>query len=286
MLTNISVTGLLSRSEVSPSPEPQTWSSAVGHASTGKSGRVIERLQVDIDRLHREKQLLKVRFEESEKTNEALQTRNQYLQDRNSNYEQSHEANLRQLARKERQVEEFREELKREKHKTAIAQQIAQAATRSEEEWRDQASQARSIAAQKESEYEAIVSCRKLDHDRHQGALDRMKENFEALLRDRQDDLDRSRKLEIIAEQQKQTISQLEELTKRLTANFKAYRMEIDKAIADIRRHASSNDSAISTKLDEMTDVTGQMRWVMNMDKEVQKGQGYAKSESPRKGLR
>jgi hypothetical protein len=214
-----------------------------------------------------------------------LQTRNQYLQDRNNNYEQSHEANLRQLARKERQVEEFREELKREKQRTAIAQQMAQAATQSEEEWRDQASQAKSIAAQKESEYEAMVSCRKLDHDRHQGGLDRMKENFENLLRDRQEDLDRSRKLEIIAEQQKQTIGQLEELTKRLNANFKAYRMEIDKAVADLRQHACANDSAVAVKLEEMAEVTGQMRWVMNVDKEVQRDK-EAQNRSPRKGIR
>lgn len=283
--------GLLSRSEPSPSPEPQIWSSAIGHASTGKSGRVIERLQGDIDRLHREKQLLKVRFEESEKTSETLQTRNQYLQDRNSNYEQSHEANLRQLTRKERQVEELRAELKREKEKTAFAQHAALAATQSEEEWRDQASQARSIAAQKESEYEAMVSCRKLDHDRHQGGVDRLKENFEALLRDRQEDFDRCRKLEIIAEQQKQTIGQLEELTRRLNSNFKAYRTEIDKAVADVREHASSNDSAIATKLEEMNEVTGQMRWVVNVDKEMQKVKEVPKEKevaerSPRKGLR
>ena len=283
--------GLLSRSEPSPSPEPQTWSSAVGHASTGKSGRVIERLQGDIDRLHREKQLLKVRFEESEKTNETLQSRNQYLQDRNSNYEQSHEANLRQLARKERQVEESREEVKREKEKTVTAQQSALAATQSEEEWRMQASQAKSVAAQKESEYEAMASCRKLDQDRHQGGLDRLKENFKNLLRDRQEDFDRCRKLEIIAEQQKQTIGQLEELTKRLNANFKAYRTEIDRAIADVREHTSSNDLAIAAKVDEMTKVTGQMRWVMNIDKETQKGKDVPKvkevaKRSPRKGIR
>ena len=252
---------------------------------------MIERLQGDIDRLHREKQLLKVRFEESEKTSETLQTRNQYLQDRNSNYEQSHEANVRQLARKDRQVEELRAELKREREKTAFAQHAAQAATQSEEEWRDKASQARSIAAQKESEYEAMVSCRKLDHDRHQGGVDRLKENFEDLLRDRREDFDRCRKLEIIAEQQKQTICQLDELTRRLNSNFKAYRTEIDKAVADMREHASSNDSAIATKLEEMNKVTGQMRWVMNVDKEMQKVKEVPKEKeapkrSPRKGIR
>jgi hypothetical protein len=184
-------------------------------------------------------------------------------------------------------VEEFRDELKREKQKTAIAQQTAQAATQSEEEWRDRASQAKSIAAQKESEYEAMVSCRKLDHDRYQGGLDRMKENFEVLVRDRQEDLDRCQKLEIIAEQQKQTISQLEELTKRLNANFRAYRMEIDKAIADLREHANKNDSAIVAKLDEMTEVTGQMRWVMNLDKEGRREKEWQKGkDNPRKGTR
>lgn len=208
-----------------------------------------------------------------------LQTRNQYLQDRNSNYEQSSEANSRQLARKERQVEEFREDLKREKEKTGFAQQTAQTATANEEDWRGQASQAKSLAAQKETEYETIVACRQLDNDRHQGGLNKMKENFKTLIHDRQEDLDSCRKLEIIAEQQKQTIGQLEELTRRLNANFKAYRSEIDNAIAGLRKHVGSNDSAVNAKLDEMTVVTGQMRWVMNVEKEVN-------AKSPREGRR
>ena len=216
--------GIVPFSEVTNPPEQQVWSSAVGHASTGKSGRVIERLQGDIDRLHREKQLLKVRFEESEKTSEALLMRNQYLQDRNNNYEQSHEANVRQLSRKERQVEDLREALGRERAKTATAERVAEAARAGENQCRNEASQARSLAAQKEAEYEAMVTCRTRDKDRHQGDLNRMKESFEGLLRNRQDDRKDYQKLEIIAEQQNQTIGLLEELTRRLSANFKAYR--------------------------------------------------------------
>ncbi|KIX01572.1 uncharacterized protein Z518_09298 [Rhinocladiella mackenziei CBS 650.93] len=257
---------VMSSSESSPSSESTPWSSAIGHAGTGKSGRVIERLQGDIDRLRREKQLLKMRHEEAEKTNEVLVARNQSLQDRNSNYEQSHEANLRQLARKERQVEDLREELKKEKLKTAKAEAQAAAAASSEEMWRDQASQAKALAAQKESEYDTIVACRKVDYDRHQSGLDKIRGSFDTLLRRQEDDLERRKKLEIIAEQQRQTISRLEELNKRLTTNFKAYRHEIDAAISDLREAASHNDQAVSRKLDEMTQVTGRMRWVMNVD--------------------
>jgi DNA repair exonuclease SbcCD ATPase subunit len=255
--------------EHSPSPEPSQWSSAIGHASTGKSGRVIERLQGDIDRLHRDKQLLKMRHEEVEKANETLVTRNQYLQDRNSNYEHSHEANLRQIARRERQLEELKDELKREREKTSRAEEQAQAASRSEEEWKDQAHKANSIAAQRESEYDAMVSCRTMDNDRHQKGLDKLRSSFEVLMRQRDDDLEKQKKLEIIAEQQRQTIGQLEELTKKLNANFKAYRMEIDNAIHDLRSNAQGNDVAMKQRLDEMVETTGRMRWVMKVDEIV-----------------
>jgi chromosome segregation ATPase len=230
---------------------------------------VIERLQGDIDRLHREKQLLKMRHEEVEKATETLSTSNQYLQDRNSNYEQSHEANVRQLARRERQIEELREELKREKEKTNRAEEQAQAATASEEEWRDQAHKANSVAAQRGSEYDTVVSCRNMDNDRHQNGLDKIRSSFEALMRQREEDVEKQKKLEIIAEQQRQTIGQLEELTKKLNSNFQAYRTAIDDAIEDLRNNAQGNDDALKRKLNEMTETTGQMRWVMKVDEIV-----------------
>jgi chromosome segregation ATPase len=228
---------------------------------------VIERLQGDIDRLRREKQILMTRLDESEKETETLKTRNQSLQDRTTNYEQSHEANSRQLARRERQVEELREELKREKLKTSTAEAQASAATSNEEVWRNQASQAKALAVQKEAEYDTIVECRKVDYNRHQSGLEKIKSGFEALLRRQEDDLEKQRKLEIIAEQQRQTISQLEDLTRKLTTNFKTYRQEIDRAVSGLKYTASDNNEAMTQKLDEMVEVTGRMRWVLNMDK-------------------
>jgi len=230
---------------------------------------VIERLQGDIDRLQREKKLLKLQHEESEKASETLATRNQQLQDRNSIYEQSHEANKRALERKERQFEELKEEVRREKVKAAQAEEQARLAATNEDKWREQANQAKAIASQRESEYDTIVACRNMDNDRHQAGLNRIKRDYVALIEQREDDLEKHKKLEIIAEQQKQTISQLEELTQRLSTNFRAYRTEIDTAIADLRRGCDSKDTALADQLREMTAVTGEMRWVMNVEKEV-----------------
>ncbi|KAK5940630.1 mother-specific HO expression [Knufia obscura] len=252
--------------EQTPSPDSTQWSSAIGHASTGKSGRVIERLQQEIDRLNREKQLLKLRHEEAERATETLHSQYRYLQDRNSNYESSHEANLRQLQRKERQVEDLREEVQKEKLKTARAEEALRTAAVSEDEWREQASHAKAIAQQKESEYDAIAACRNMDNDRHQNGLERIKASLDELLRKREDDLEKQKRMEIISEQRKKETEQLEELTKRLQVNFNSYRTEIDSAIDGLRSAASENDRVVHEKVEEMRRVTGDMRWVMNVE--------------------
>lgn len=247
------------------SPDSTQWS-AIGHASTGKSGRVIERLQQEIDRLNREKQLLKLRYEEAERASETLHTQYRYLQDRNSNYESSHEANLRQLQRKERQVEELREELNKEKERTARVERALHTAAINENEWREQASQAKSTAQQKEAEYDAIAACRNMDNDRHQNGLNRIKAALDELLRKREEDLEKQQRIEILAEQRKQEIEHLEELTKKLQANFNAYRSRVDTAIQDLRSAASENDRAVQEKVEEMRRVTGEMKWLMNVE--------------------
>lgn len=253
----------------SPSPEPAPWSSAVGHASTGKSGRVIERLQGEIDRLNRDLQLLKARLDDSEKARETLTTHNSYLQDRNSNYEQSQEANLRQLQRKDRMIEELRENLLREKLRVAAAEQTAKEAAANEEEWRNDASQSRSLANQKETEYATIVTCRNVENERHQGLLKHLQDSFQALLRERTEDQGSYERLQLIAEQQSQTIAQLQEVSTKTNANFQAYRSEVDGAIASWREQVGSNDDNTVAKLEEMTQVTSEMKWVMAVDRNV-----------------
>jgi chromosome segregation ATPase len=253
----------------SPSPESAPWSSAVGHASTGKSGRVIERLQGEIDRLNRDLQLLKARLDDSEKARETLITHNSYLQDRNSNYEQSQEANSRQLQRKDRMIDELRENLLREKLRVAAAEETAKDAAANEEEWRNQATQSRSMAAQKETEYATMVTCRTSEYERHQESLKQLQDSFQNLLAQRTEDQASHDRLDLIAEQQSRTIAQLQELNSKTNANFKAYRSEVDAAVASLREHVGANDALVLAKLGEMTQVTGQMKWVISMDRHI-----------------
>lgn len=170
----------------------------------------------------------------------------------------------------------------KERAKTAHAQSQATAAAENEEIWRNEASQAKALAAQREAEYETIVACRKMDYDRHQGGLDKIRAQFNNLLRRTEDDSEKQKKLEIVAEQQRQTISALEDLTRKLSANFKAYRDHIDTAIAELRAKAGSHDDAITHKLDEMTEVTGRMRWTMKVEEVVNHGHSASVSHQSR----
>lgn len=210
--------------------------------------------------------MLKLRHEEAERATETLHSQFRSLQDRNSNYESSHEANQRQLQRKERQLADLREEVSKEKTKTARAEEALRTAAASEDEWREQAHQAKAIAQQKEAEYDAVASCRNMDNDRHQSGLNRIRASLDELLKKRDEDLEKQKRMEIIAEQRKKEIDQLEDLTKKLQANFNTYRASVDAAIEDLRLAACENDQAVRDKVEEMKKVTGQMRWLVNVE--------------------
>lgn len=220
--------------------------------------------------MNRDLQLLQARLDDSEKARDTLTTQNSYLRDRHSNYEQSQEANSRQLQRKDRMIEELRENLLREKLRVAAAEQTAREAGSNEEEWRNEASQARSLANQKETEYATIVTCRNLENERYQGSLKQLQDSFQALLRERTEDQEGYDRLQLIAEQQNRTVAQLQELNNKTNANFKAYRSEVDEAIATLSHHVGSNDAKVLAQLREMAEVTGQMKWVMAVDRDVE----------------
>ena len=209
---------------------------------------------------------MRLRHEEAERATETLHTQYRQLQDRNSNYESSHEATQRQLQRKERQVAELREEVQKEKVKTDRAEEALRTAALSEDEWREQAHQAKAIAQQKETEYDAIAACRNMDNDRHQNGLNRIKASLDRVLKNHAEDQDRRIRMEVIAEQRQREIDQLEELTRRLQTNFNSYRLQIDTAIEDLRSAAGSNDREVQSRLEEMKRTTGEMKWVMNVE--------------------
>lgn len=91
------------------------WSSAVGHAATGKSGRVIHNLQEDIARLTRECSVYRSRAEETQRINDAFRTQVQTMTEQIRNLELANETNLHSISRKDRKIEDLRLEIQSER---------------------------------------------------------------------------------------------------------------------------------------------------------------------------
>ena len=138
---------------------------------------------------------------------------------------------------------------------------------------------------QRESEYDTIVACRKVDYDRHQGGIAKIRSEISSLLRLKEDDLEKKKKLEILAEQQRETIAYLEDLNRKLTTNFKAYRHTIDATLSGLHKNANLNDHAVAYKLHEMNEVVGQMRWVMNIDNAVNHHHASSPAQRPEESI-
>lgn len=194
-------------------------------------------------------------------------TQNSYLQDRNSNFEQFQEATSRQMQRKDRLIEDLKENIKREKLRAATAEQNVNAATTNEETWRNRASQARSLADQKDHEYATLVACRNAENSKYQGSLTRLQHDFRVLTESRVCDQERYERLEVVCEQQGQTISQLQEINNKIHNNFQNYRSEIDRLLAEMRSQATSDGARVGQTVKEMDEVRGEMRWVIGLDR-------------------
>jgi hypothetical protein len=89
----------------------QTWSSAVGRANLGKSGRVIERLMADNDRLVRELKVETMRREEETKRNEATRQRIEGLERTNEMLLHQVSVSEAVVGRRERRIEELKLDL-------------------------------------------------------------------------------------------------------------------------------------------------------------------------------
>lgn len=165
-------------------------------------------------------------------------------------------------------IDELRENLLREKLRVTAAEQTAKEATIIEEKLRSEANQSHSLADQKETEYTTLVACRNIENERNQESLQQLNDSFQALLKERTEEQDNYDRLQVIAEQQSQTIASLQELNRKRSAHFENFRSEVEEVVTGLKEEVSDNDIKVVAKLKEMAAVTGRMRWVMALDRD------------------
>lgn len=249
------------------------WSSAVGRANLGKSGRVIERLMSENDMLKRELQIEKLRADESKQAVKMAEGKMEALV---SEYEgRLHDAavNKTLLKRRERQLAELKAQIDGERSR-------ADTAVERERGWREAMEKTEVISKQKVEEatnFSLLMEGRNKalsSHWKEQGALvdstvSRLQVEITAVMDDRRSDCMRMDSLQDICNQQSDSLLRLEAEKEAISEAFKRYKAEQEALLQNIKARARAQEKANEDTLMETQKVLGELKWALAVNKNV-----------------
>ncbi|KAI7551323.1 hypothetical protein KC331_g2623 [Hortaea werneckii] len=257
---------------VSASPNenesPSQWSSAVGHATTsGKSGRVIEKLMAENDRLKRELEIAVMKSQELEKNLATLKPQMDALQTENDNLSHSSTVDSSILARKERRIEELR----------ADSAAKAQRALAAETQMRQQQRQLEEVHEQHSRDHQSMLDQTKhatvhaeileTSHKQLSAEYRARREAWErdlaVLHQEREDDRARMARLDVVHEQMRQE----NERTRKVQTELMARWEDMEQAMHSTLEEGQQENEKTRKKSLEMDQIVNQMKWLMGVQK-------------------
>ncbi|MCJ1229406.1 hypothetical protein MMC12_006072 [Toensbergia leucococca] len=250
-------------SEISDLP----WSAAVGRATTGKSGRVIERLMGDVDRLQREKKLATVKLEEEVKRSESARLALEMLRATNENLIAMREADRSALARRERKIEELKADLDAEKSRREKAEKETVDTSRERDEivgsCRKEVLEEKELSKKSTSQYETLSSSWKALDDGYRRQILKLNSAVQDMNDNMASDKRKLAQLEVVVEQLGQEGEKARIAKVRVSEEYEAYKKEKEDGIKHIRETAERNEVANEEALKEMEKVLGEMKYVI-----------------------
>lgn len=254
------------------------WSSAVGKATAGgKSGRVIERLMNDNDRLLREKKLAVVRLEEEIKRGESARSALESLQVSNGVLTSLHESDAGLLIKRDRRIQELREDLEAEKSRRCNAEKEAHETKQERDETLDkvkrEAADEREQSKRATTQYEILSRSWNSLESRYLKQAEVLRADLSSLRAEIDGDKRKLTQLEIITEQLRQEAEKNRRAKEKLSLDVQDYKLLQEESMSDIRRNAQHNEAVNNQAQQRMEAVMGEMKYVVNVKRDF-KGVG------------
>ncbi|KAI9722589.1 MAG: hypothetical protein M1812_001520 [Candelaria pacifica] len=252
---------------------PQQWSSAVGRATIGKSGRVIERLMAEVDRYKREIKLETLRREEAQRREDLANGSMESLKSTNELLLEKQEADRATLARKERKISELKEDLATEVTRREKAERQVVEVSKERNESVNRATQIaleekdRSLKAT--SQYDILASSWKQLDDGYKKATKILKADLNQVTVARQEDARVVEKLGVVVSQLRQELEKCKKGKDAMEKLFEDYRKAAEDGTQAMRDKAETNEAENARLLSEMTRVMGQMRYTINVSQNM-----------------
>lgn len=262
-----------------PAPEVESlpWSAAVGHATTGKSGRVIERLMGENDHLRRDVKLKNLRYEEEAKRSEMARSKLESLQATNDNLVASHEVDKAALARRDRKIEELKAELEVERRRREMAEEQAKETSKERDEvvsyCRRELMEEKELAKKATTQYQVLSSSWQTLSEGYRRQLDKLKADIKLLAQRRAEDRQKLGRLEVVMEQTRRETERMSKVKQAVSKKFEDYKAETEDGIKGIREQATRNEEASHGALEEVEKVVREMRYVINLKKDLKEAE-------------
>ncbi|KAL4943797.1 hypothetical protein BDV06DRAFT_188962 [Aspergillus oleicola] len=249
------------------------WSSAVGHAATGKSGRVIHNLQEDIARLTRECSVYRSRAEETQRTNEAFKTQVQNMTDRLQNLEHSHEMSLHSLSRKEKKIEELRAEIQSERDRRQQAEnekaRFHQLMDEAQDDFHQKCAELQEIAHYAQTQYDVLAKSGQRERADLQRRLKGIRDDITALRNKHEQTNSQIGHLDTIMVQKDRELERARENFEALFKQYEAYKQAHDGEVRDLIEQGQQGEAKFNAALASLKEAEGQMKWVLQVKREV-----------------
>jgi hypothetical protein len=275
----------------STSPGSSQWSSAIGGATTGKSGRVIEKLMSDNDTLKREMKLERLRHEESKQDATTLKAKNDALIFENES--NMHDAAVAKalLKRRDRQLTDLKAQIDGEKARADYAVErergwkeemertIVECKAEVDEskakidESKLKVEEAQSYALLMEGRNQVMENHWKEQSVEISQTVENLGEEIDELVLERKKDDDRINMLQGLCDQQAAQLEALAREKENIAAHFEAYKREQEDALRAIKTRAIEQERANEKIVEESKKVLGELKWALAVKDNVRSAQ-------------
>lgn len=258
--------------------ENAPWVGAIGRASLGKSGRVIERLMADIDKMKRELNAEIQHREEIERRGGADRSTITALRTENENLQQAKEVDAAMLRRRDRMVDELKADLDGERNRRKMFEDSHREMTRQRDEAiikgeRD-VSKAEDIAKHATSHADVLGQSHKQLSAEYRQRTETLAKDLRNLTNERNDERGKVQRLDVVVEQIAQELDRAGKVNERLTDLFASHKEESDRKLKDMQDELDGNEKSEKALLIEAERVVGEARWLIAIGKNAAGRQG------------
>ena len=250
----------------------------MGHATTsGKSGRVIERLMSENDKLKRDLNAQIVKCQELEKSLQTYKPQIETLRQENDNLSHARDVDSGLIARRDRKIEGLKTDLAAEKSRREFAERSAK--EREQQKDAIEETSRREVQTLSESTKHAVVHAEILETSHRQlgqeyrSRTEAFKKELSSLMEGRERDRQRLAKLDVVADQMRQELERSQKLNGQIVDTWEKLRTghqeQFDEMLAETR-HENESNRKLSMQMEQ---AVNEMRWVMGVKKHVKDAQ-------------